>query len=103
MHHQAGAMVLLRQFPEFFQTEPECLRRTSIGKPVARDKLLGQRTACAFGDQYVLSTQSDSRRVVRLAATVACDAEIAGYDAGDLSPIPEFDVHCGKARIDFHP
>ncbi len=98
--HQAGAVLVRRDLPEFFQPDAEFLRLAVLREPIAGDQPLGEAAARAFGEHRVFAAQLHAAGEARLVVAVLADAHVAGGDAGDRVVVVQ---HFGgrKARIDF--
>jgi hypothetical protein len=81
VHHQARLMLRRGDFPQFFQTDAVTLRVPAGVERVARNDLLAEVAAGAFGEDGVARVQlhAELKAVVRLA--VLADAHVAGGHA----------------------
>src|SRR4051794_37160275 len=94
-------MFLRRDLPQFLEPDAKLLRLAVPGKIEFRDQLLGERAACAFGEQRVLGAQLHAARERALVVSVSSDAHVAGRDADHFPTVAVKHLGGREAWIDF--
>jgi hypothetical protein len=100
VHHQARLRLRGRHFPQFLDADRVALRVAAFVESVARDQLLAQVAARAFGEHGVLRGQlhAELEAVVRLA--VLADAQVAGGHSAHRAALVVEDLGGGEAGKD---
>src|ERR1700727_914242 len=94
---------VLRDLPQFFETDSVLLRRARGIQTITGDRLFRQRPARPLREQHILAEQFHPSGEPRLRMTVAADAHVSRRDADHLPLVAAQKVRRRKPGKNFTP
>src|ERR1700722_2886124 len=94
---------VLRDLPQFFETDSVLLGRAPGSQTITGDRLFRQRPARPLREQHILAEQFHPSGEPRLQMTVAADAHVSRRDADHLPLVAVQKLRRRKSGIDLDP